>query len=231
MSAGGGSNARTSACSGSAPGRSVRTAQVRPSRRRRRAGIRPARTTDDLPLPERPTSVTSPVPPTLPTSSPTSSSRPKNSPASSSRNASRPRYGQTASLTRPAPSIGWPRMPASRSWSCAGSSGSRRRSTQVWRRRNPPGGSSTLGSRTGMTGNVGSAACRSRASCTSRCCQVPSPPGPTRTATAPERAIPCSSIGCQGCPAGSRSRSRNVASPASFSRAWRRRTASASARL
>ena len=46
-------------------------------------------------------------------------------------------------------------------------------------------------------------ACRSRASWTSRCCQVPKPAGPTRTATAAQRAMACSRADSQGWPAGS----------------------------
>ena len=116
-----------------------------------------------------------------------------------------------------------------RNWSWAGSSGSARRSTQVLRRRKPPGGSVSRARRTGMTGKVrpcrSSSACRSRASWTSRCCQVPSPVGPRKTATAAERAMPCSRAGSQGWPAASWSRSRKVWRPASLSCACTRSTA------
>ena len=57
----------------------------------RRRGIRPARTTDDLPLPDAPTTATREVRSTASTSFSVNASRPKKKAASSSRNGRRPR--------------------------------------------------------------------------------------------------------------------------------------------
>ena len=58
------------------------------------AGSSPALTTDDLPLPDGPTTANSDAPTRCATSSATSSSRPKKYSASSRSNAARPLYGQ-----------------------------------------------------------------------------------------------------------------------------------------
>src|SRR5271166_4807671 len=92
--------------SGSLPGRMIATGQrslpaIAPSIR---LGTRPASTTDDLPLPDGPSTPRNRTPCSARTSrrraltsQPVRFSRPKKNFASRSRNASRPRYGQTPS--------------------------------------------------------------------------------------------------------------------------------------
>ena len=81
--------------SGSAPGCSTQIVQPVTSGRApaRSAGTSPARTSEDLPLPEAPTTARKRARLSISTSRCTSRSRPKNSFASSSPNGCRPRYG------------------------------------------------------------------------------------------------------------------------------------------
>ncbi len=89
---------RKSPCSasiGAAPG--VTTTTRRPSRRS--AAATPARTSDDFPLPDGPTTTSTPFADSRRRHSPTSTSRPKKPSASSTSNGTRPRYGHSGLAT------------------------------------------------------------------------------------------------------------------------------------
>ena len=90
--------ARPSSRSGCSPGRISACVQSSlPGRTPpARAGSSPARSTDDLPLPDGPTTASNGAPTRRATSSATSRSRPKKYSASAASNVARPLYGQTA---------------------------------------------------------------------------------------------------------------------------------------
>jgi hypothetical protein len=147
-------------------------------------------------------------------------SRPKKNGASSSRKCRSPRYGQMEARTEsesfwisgpggsPRAALAKMTIPRSSVWA--------RKSTQVNCRRKPSGGSQP-GSNTGMTGRFGFLLCRSSATSSSRCCQDPISPGPTKIATALDELSFFSNSDRHRMPGTRYQRSRNGSSPSSHS--------------
>ena len=193
--------------SGAAPGFITRTLQpAEPgSAPPRSAGMIPARASEDLPLPDAPTTARKRPAFSRSIARWVSASRPKKSSASASSNGRKPRYGAGPSVSEAGlgPADGSPRIALTSGWR---SISPPRRSTHVRVVRNGesrPGsnGSGSPGRSTRKTRKTGSEAPRTSATRYSSRDQSPRSPGPTHTAHAPAASIPSASSSSHARPA------------------------------